>query len=258
MLNVCFNESQCGMIKYILKEKVTYSYTDLELGKIEPTDFDEARKEWVDFCYHDWCLDAEKEHIWKDQKKRFQHIIEAARQGEELRIWVSTAPFAKCGYYHLIYSLREVDCRIFVVEMPLNIGTRQDVYDRSWGEAKPEEMKTCLSLQKKISLAERAAIAQKWIWLLEGNGELRLNINGKLTTVPADYLDDEILSYAPDGEFKMIELMGETLSNCKHWLNPEFIARRIWALVEKVELIIIEYVKCDTGSYYHSILKKAD
>ena len=257
MLNVCFNGSQCGMLKYALKEKTTYSYTDLELGKIAPADFDEARRQWIDNEYA-ICSQKERIEVWEEQQERFQLIIDAAKRGEELRIWVSSAPFAKCGYYHLIYSLQGIDSKVFIVEMPTNIGIRQDCYDRSWGEVHPAEMKQNLGLQRELTLDERSEVAQKWQKLIEENGELRLNINGELTTVSIDYLDNEILSYAPKGKFKVVALMGEVLKNCKCALNVEFIPTRISALVEKGKLKLIKQVKHQVCRYHQSILEKAD
>ena len=256
MLNICFGDSECGTIKYALRgEKVICSYTSLEIGKIAPNDFDLSRKKYVDFSFNN-CTEEERKDIWKDEADRFKQIISAANIGEDLKVWIATSPYSKCGYYHLIYNLQNVACKIYVVEMPENIGTNQDLYDRSWGEASPDEIIKCANLQRELSFEERAKIAQKWLMLTEENAELRLNDKGELIGVSIDFIDDEIMSNVPNGEFVFSKLLGLTLQNSIHILNVSFVAFRINKLVEKGRLMVVKYPEEDVHAWYQTILKR--
>lgn len=258
MINVCFDESECGALKMALRgEKVTFSYTMLEIGKIAPQDFELSRKQCVDF-YFDICSSEERAETYSWESKRFEQIISAAKSGEDFRIWVATSPHSKCGYYHLIYSLQNIACKIFVVEMPKHIGTRQEFYDRFWGEVSHKEMAACVNLQRELTIEERDSISQKWLILMEENAELRINLGGELTSVPIDYFDDEIMSYVPDGKFIFVKLLGLTLQNCIHRLDVAFVAFRIKALVEKGQLKVIKSPKNAIDTWRQTILKRAN
>lgn len=48
MLDVCFRDSKCGMLKYALRKAtdgVTFPFHALELGNIAPENFMKSRKE---------------------------------------------------------------------------------------------------------------------------------------------------------------------------------------------------------------------
>ena len=255
MLNVCFHESEVGTLKIALRgEKVSYSYKSLDLGRISPTDFDISRKYWIDALYA-ICSEQERAQIFEEEKNRFQEIITAAKQGETLRIWTASAPFSKCGYYHLVYSLRGVDCKILVVEMPENIGSRNGRLDNAWWDATPNQMSKHQNRQKELSQDERSAIALEWTKLVAENGDLRLNINGKLTSVTADFFDDEIMSHVPNGEFRVAKLVELTLGGCIHTITSYFIEDRIRILIEKGKLKIVRYAE-EPKDFMRAFLQK--
>ena len=257
MLNICFHESEAGMLKVALRgEKVSYSYTSLDLGRISLTDFDISRKYWIDALYA-ICSEQERAQIFEEEKNRFQEIIMAAKQGETLRIWTASAPFSKCGYYHLVYNLRGVDCKILVVEMPKNIGSRSGRLDKAWWDATPDQMSKHKNRQKELSVDERSAIVQEWTKLMESNADLRLNINDKLTNVTVDFFDDEIMSNVPNGEFRVAKLVGLTLGGCIHTITSYFVADRIRVLIEKGKLKIVQYAE-QQGDFFRAILQKVN
>lgn len=188
------------MLKYALRKTtdgVTFPFHALELGNIAPENFIKSRKEWIDIFFAG-CSEKELEEILKEDIERFQKIISAAKYGERLRIWYASSPYSKCGYYHLIHSLQDVECSILVVEMPAYLsGKKGASRDDSWCGVHPMAIQKSVSLQRELSAEERNAIAAKWEKLLQENTKLRLNVKGELTSVPKDYLDKEIISYAP-------------------------------------------------------------
>ena len=256
MLNVCFGDSECGALRQALPwEQVTFSYRGLELGRISNDYFDESRKEWIDEFFN-ICSKRERAKIWKDEQSRVAQIIETAKREKELRIWYASSPCSTCGYYKLVHMLHDTECTIYVVEMPKQLGYRDESCDKSWGEVHPEDMKKCLVLQRELTTKERTEIAQKWEQLAEENEELRLNVNGVLSSVPVDYLDEEILSYAPqDKEFKLGNLVGSVIGKCVHAISDSFISARIESMVDGGIFTVIERPKKHQDYYSKTIMR---
>ena len=261
MLDICFGASECGMLKYALRKShngVTYSFCGLEFGKIDEENFIESRKKWIDFAFA-ICSPKERKKILKEEVARFNEIIETAKKDEILRVWCATTPCAKSGFYHLIYNLQGIECPILVVEMPASFSSYRsgdENVDHSWGEVEPKMMEKGVLLQRELLREERDIIASKWAKLVEENADLRLNIDGELTSVPIDYMDKEIMDAAPLEEFKMVTLIGFILAHSRHGVSDSFIAERIEALIEKNDLTVIKRAKKREDYYRDTILKR--
>ncbi len=257
MLNVCFGDCECGMLKVALDgEPVTYSHRALEIGQITPARFTEARRKWIDSAFS-VCSKRRRAKIWKEDCKRFKKIVDAAKKEKNLRIWCASSARAKCGLYHLIYSLQGIDCALYVVEMPSYVGFRRPPFDKSWGEADSDEARDCLKFQRKLTKEECVQFAQIWEKLATENAELRLNINGQITSLPVGYLDNEIVRRAPkNSEFKLGWLVGEMLGKSTHILFNTFVSDRIEALIDSGEFAVVKKMR-DPKEYYNSILRIA-
>jgi len=240
MLNVCFGESECGMLQHALRgEPVTYSHLHLEYGGIDLDRFEEARREWFDHAFKDYSK-RQRTKLWKEDFARVKQILERIKAEKAVRIWYASSPCARCGLYFLVHSLQNVECRIFVVEMPINAGFRKPPCDNSWGESSPNKARSALSLERELRLEERALLAQAWEQLANESSPLRLNVSGKVTSLPIDYLDEEILSYAPkDEEFSLGKLTATTLGKCAHAVSDSFIAERIEEMLMCGRFILI-------------------
>jgi len=240
MVDVCFGDSERGLLKCALNKKdVFVGYSDLSMGKISAGDLEEARKQWID-VFFSGLSKQERAKIAQEEKKQFLNILKRAEKGEPVRIWVAGSPDSMCGFYHLVYQLQETAKKIFVVEMPEDMGFREPGHDRSWGEADPCEIVSSLHLQRELTEKERDEIALKWVKLAEQSAELRLRINGEIKSVPPDYLDDEIFSYAPKGKFSLNKLVGEMLGRSGHIVHDGFIACRIRKMIDRGKFQLAE------------------
>ena len=256
MLDVCFGDSECGTIKCALSKKnVTFSFRCLEIGKIAEKDFIDARKKWIDIYFPDGSK-KERLKIINSEIDRFENIINAAKEDKELRIWIASSPCSKSGFYHLIYSLKDIACKIYVVELPDSAFEETLNRDHSWGELTPTQVKDFLKNQKELSLEERNIITEKWEKLAKENADLRLNINKELTSVDENYLDNEILACAPEGEYRLVAHIANVLVKCPHGINDIFIATRIEHLINTKKIIIIKKAKNHKKYYSDTILKK--
>ena len=127
MLNVCFDESTFGAMRFGLREKSSHSYYALSYGPIESEIFDDVQEKRIHQVYRACSLEERNEMV-KKEKQRFNDIINVVKRDKKIRVWFANNAADKCGLYHLVHSLRGVECRIFVVEMPPDIGFR----DPSW------------------------------------------------------------------------------------------------------------------------------
>lgn len=259
MLDICFGESECGMLKVALRTKnIVMAYNSLELGKIAVSDFETVRKEWNDHVFS-FCSKRQRKKILAEQTKQFKHILDAAKRGKDLRIWHASAPYSRAGFYHLIFSLQGIDCNVYHVEFPANApGCLKGRYDRAWAEISPLDIDTYLPLQKRLSVEERDAIAKKWSKLAEENTELRINLNGELTSVSIDYLDANIVDLAPVGTYKLANHIANCLTGISHSLGDGFYCQRIEALVKQGKLEIVERSKKAQEYYAKTYLRNPD
>lgn len=231
MLNVCFGECTYGAMRYGLNEKSSYGYYELCYGSIQPEILDEDRKE----------------------KRRFKKILKAAKKEKELRVWYANNATDKCGLYHLVNALQDVDCKIFAVEMPGNLGFRSPDWEKSWGEAEPEDFPACLHLARELNSDERDVISKKWQQLVIENTNLRIIQDGEIVSVPDDYLDDIILSNAPDNtDFLAGNLVGYTLGRSARYFGVGFVEWRIEKMIENGILSIVQ--KAEDSEYFNRML----
>ena len=262
MLDICFGDSECGMLKHALrksKDGVSFTFRGLEIGKIAPNDFYLGRREWIDRFFA-VCSAKERSQILAEDIKRFEAIIQAAKRDKVLRIWIASSPCSKSGYYHLIHSLQGINCPILVVELPAdfsNYRSGDNTYDHSRGEVDVSLIDKGVFLQRELKLEERADIALKWEKLAKENSNLRLNINGELSSVSEDYLDEEIMRYAPNGDFQMITLIAAMLNNSRHGISDCFIAERIEALISAKKLCTVKRASTSKDYYAKTILRRA-
>ena len=240
MLNICFNRGECTLLKFGLPdEETTFSYENLDWGRIHPNDFDAAREELIYKSFSP-CSEIEKLQMIQEVRERHKDIIKAAKNHQDLRIWCASNPASQCGLFYTVHSLKGIDCRIFIVNMPSDIGCLPPDHDRSWTETDPDDIEPCLRLQREISAPERQIYEQNWEMLANENAELRVNIRGRITSVAVDYFDNEILSYAPvDEDFKLGNLLGYALQ-CPRYLSPSFVEDRIEAMISQGRITLVK------------------
>lgn len=256
MLNIGFNGSEYTLLRLGLPdEESIFGYENLDWGRIHPNDFDNARSELIYKSYAP-CSEAEKRQMIEEAKERHNYIIKAAKAHKDLRIWCASNPASQCGLFYTVHSLKGIDCRIFIVNMPSDIGCLPPDYDRSWMEADPDDVKPCLGLQREISAPERQIYEQIWEMLANENAELRVNIKGRITSVDVNYFDDEILSYAPINQnFKLANLAGYALQ-CPRYLSPSLVEDRIEAMILQGRITLVK--RSDDPEFNGSTILRVD
>ncbi len=165
----------------------------------------------------------------------------AAGQGEKLRIWTSGMPGDACGLRHLLWEIRGCDCEVSVIELP---GYWQDgdcvIRYSGWGDVLHGKFYQFLSLERKLSLGERRALAAEWADAVAENAPLRAVVNGKLMGVGADFYDFALEKCMPEGPFHMGRLIADVLGKYPLGVGDEWYARRIEGMIGRGELRVVD------------------
>ena len=235
MLNVCFERSEYGLLRWTLmmeyEEETLPFFSHLNIGGIRPDGFAEARRAVIRMMNPHASREVWEE-TWQEECRCFEAILRAAREDGELRVWVSQNPASVCGFFCLMSALEGIDCKLYCLEIPRSIKKRPAGYDTTWDMLEPPEVLEQLRHQREIGRAAREFLARVWEKLCEENAALRVNEEALIKSVPADHLDGEILAAAPTrGEFSKQSLVGWAMRS-RHYMWPGFIEQRIDAMTE--------------------------
>ncbi len=225
---------------------------NLNEGPIVDSLMSDARKafvqDWLCFSPHgdEAGTDADMEQYWQARQKDLQTLLARADAGEPVRIWCDFTPGVQCGLYAAAALLEDTPCEITVVQSP-EFETKDGVTRRAaLGERGPGEMGALLRYERPLPDADRHALAAHWRKLQQENAPLRAEINGRLTSVPADFYDATIVSKAPAGEFMTAQLIGKVLAECNLGIGDQLIYHRIEQLIQTGQL---QKVKSGMGPY---------
>lgn len=184
---------------------------------------------------------TQRDMLWEQRQRDREQLLEGGKHGEAVRIWYSNAPYSLCGFYDVLWQLRDCDCPLTALEMPrwmpLEDGTVQSCLN--WGEQSPGDWAAYLPLEREIPKNIRRAIAMEWSQLREENAPLRAVVNGRLHSVGEDFYDPFIRAHIPDGTFRVAQLIGEVLGRCQLGIGDWWIAKRIQAMEAQGELITV-------------------
>ncbi len=190
---------------------------------------------------------------WQSSVSDLDKLLARARTGEPVRIWYSDAPYATCGFYHIIHQLQGYECDISTVKLPgyLPLGAQEARSAVSWAEVSPGELADYLLSAVAIPKCVRVAISAEWERLMQQNAPLRV-VNGRLQSAGVDFYDFFIRKHVPDGHFKVAQLIGHVLSQCQLGVSDWLIAERIKQMISSGELVVVE----KDSAFYGAILSR--
>ena len=221
----------------------------LDIGPLSGPDAEKARFDlltaWLggDFPLPDCDPDdhTQRDMLWEQRKRDRERLLEGGKHGEAVRIWYSSAPYSLCGFYDVLWQLRDCNCPVTALEMPRWMpwedGTVQSCLN--WGELSPGDWAAYLPLEREIPQNVRRAIAMEWSQLREENAPLRAVVNGRLHSVGEDFYDPFIRAHIPDGTFRVAQLIGEVIGRHQLGIGDWWIAKRIQAMENRGELITV-------------------
>ena len=132
----------------------------LDIGPISGPDVEKARFDlltaWLgsDFPLPDTDPDdhTQRDMLWEQRQRDKERLLEGGKHGEAVRIWYSNAPYSLCGFYDVLWQLRDCDCPVTVLEMPQWMPLGDDTVQSclSWGDLSPGDWAAYLSLEREI------------------------------------------------------------------------------------------------------------
>lgn len=188
-------------------------------------------------------------------------IRDRTAAGEPLRVWYSSQPDEKCGFFWLMAQLcawnRPMGA-VMTVELPdWEVKGETVVRHSGWGGVAPEAWSRYVTAQKEVPPALICGAAARWKELQAENAPLRAVINGTLQSVEEDFYDGFLLREiaAADDEFQEASLIGRVLGKYQLGIGDGWVALRIEELIRTGRLKPVSAAPDDSPSY-HRMLKK--
>lgn len=267
MIEVLFNESECGAMKMALYvfnnpnvSQVVCMPFMLGVGDIKTSIESETRKKMI---FNMSCRNGVVENdtlesleaSWKRTLRDIQRLRDYADQGETIRIWYSDAPYSVCGFHHVCSILRTTKAKVFAIKLPpvVQLESNELQVLTTWGGLRAEDLFTFTSLEKELSSYEIEYFASVWDKLKVENSHLRALVNGRLISVPEDFYDGLIRNEIPEGAFLMSHLIEKIMTNHPLGIGDGWIATRIQKMIENGELNIVQNDK----DKYRQVFKRA-
>lgn len=234
----------------------------LDIGPLAGPDVEKARFDlltaWLggDFPLPDCDPDdhTQRDMLWENRQRDRERLLEGGKHGEPVRVWYSNAPYSLCGFYDVLWQLRDCGCPVTALEMPRWMTLEGDTVQSclNWGDLPPGDWAVYLPLEREIPENVRRAVAMEWSRLREENAPLRAIVNGRLHSVSEDFYDPFIRAHIPNETFRVAQLIGDVLGRCQLGIGDWWIARRIRAMEDRGELITVT----KSVSFYRNEMRK--
>lgn len=230
MMNVFFSEAAKYSMKVSTAEDVLFIGPHLDMGDLSSSINDPSRCEFLS------QLINEKEFSLSEIEK----LVDAAKNGETIRIWKSNAPFSACGFAFVCKQLEHIQCEIRVVHLENpQVGEEDSLISYGhWGEVAPADFDSFLKDEVKLSEAEKRSQAELWKELQEENSPLRAVVNGQLISVLETFYDHLLIKELSDNEWIVGELIGAILGKYPLGVSDSWYLYRINQLIEENTLKI--------------------
>jgi hypothetical protein len=220
--------------------------SDMDTGMI-------ARKKVLDDLFADFP--GVSDGIWNTDQHALMRVREAKSTMEPIRMWVCTGdPVEMCGMYFIRHLMADAQTPLSVVRVPQQIEKGDSiVFYRSTGEIAADELGAFARHEEPIGKMLRGAYSAIWNDLALENAPLRAIVNGIVVGVPDDFYDFSLRANMPDGEFRVVLLIGKTLNRLPG-VSDRWLFLRTQAMINSGELI---EVSAAAGEYpYSGIIKR--
>lgn len=237
------------------------------IGRISEDGIGEERRQVLEQQFAVWSpADAAEmaEESIRNNQKALDEILQRSADGDSVRIWYSHNPDEMCGLYWMLAQIQKLPehGEVSMVRLPdWEINVDGDVFiPISWGEISPGEWGKHLSRQEKVSPALLSGCAMRWRQLQEENADLRVVLNGRLQSAPADLYDSFILREleAQPKECNEAQAIGNVLGKYHLGIGDGWVALRIQAFIRKGMYEVISPAAPDQPVYRQKLRRLYD
>ena len=235
-LDVCFSGSFSGILKQHNRERNSVVGFDLylDIGNLSEGVFSDIRKNAVNALYNDPWLDGEDlfdEKYWREARRKLTRIKEHAQNNEAIRVWYSMDVSDMCGFMFIMSELRDIPCKL--TGICLQACPDWLAYASSaWGQVHPDNIDHFYPYEREISTREKGLYADRWEKVCSQPWAYRTYLNGSVTGIPVDFFDNWLLSFVPEGEFQMRDVLGKAIGAVNGVPQYEFWHMRLTELLQ--------------------------
>lgn len=252
-LDVCFSDSFSGVLTQHNGSRKSVAALDLHLdiGDLSEGVFSERRKAAIDALGNDpwlWGEDLSDEEYWKENIKTLKRIKKHAKNNDNLCVWYSMDVREMCGFMFIMSELRDIPCKLTAI--CLQACPDWLAYtDSSWSQLNPDDIDHFYPYEREITTTGKELYANQWEEICSQPWELRTYLNGSVTGIPLDFFDNLLLSFIPEGEFRMMEVLGEMIASTNGAFQYDYWHMRLATLLhtERFE-VTRDYSNKDDGN----------
>ncbi|MGL4346758.1 MAG: DUF3658 domain-containing protein [Chitinophagaceae bacterium] len=205
-------------------------------GNIKSEFFREERKSFYKEIMQPISNVTPYDDLFDHDKNTIEKIEQLMNKNPEEQIWLWIAPNACniCGYYTVMPYLKKYIGRVFVLflsNLPFFNKDKKIFYPKTLQEIPSQELLKVRKITRLISYSEWEVDQDEYTKLKEENTWLRIwEGNKKISSVPTDMLDKEIINFLPSSWIKMTKFLPLLVQELKHYTNEYFLAWRIFCL----------------------------
>ncbi len=226
-MEITFNEGFAGALQFALKQPVIGLPLELQIGDLKRFG-QPAHTFWATKASYDATQSAPE--LYAEIQRGLDALTAAIEAGEALRVWWSETADDQLGFEWLCARLGTRKLPLTQVKVPLKqVLTTPGLHLRTYAQLDELDADTIAGLSaltQPVSLTTRKAVAYEWDALLGDNAPLRVNLNGQLVGVPADFYDALIRPQLKSGRSRT-RIIGETVGRYGVGVPAWWIAARV-------------------------------
>jgi len=183
-------------------------------------------------------------------------LQKAAKTNEPVRMWICPEnPGELCSLYFVCHLMLDSSNFLSVVRIPKEITQDNSIVNYcATGEINPELLGEFTKYEEPISELQRNIYANNWRILVQENAPLRVIVNGNLMSAPEYFYDFALRVNIPDGEIRIGQLIGKTLSQLSG-VGDYWLFLRVQEMLRTGELLTVSEA-AKGGSPYSAVIRK--
>jgi hypothetical protein len=253
MINILFGNASAGSLKIALKnlglykeEKVISFWEMFSVGPVWHLHDEigqQARFDWMEKIFNE----SGDIYEYKEYVQKALNQIKSIPEDSPITIWTAENAHEQTGLRFVLHLLKERNNSIYVVnttkEYTQLFPRRKVKYTvLHSGEIPPEKLQLIYEQGNGENVTDHhiEELQKEWQELAENHENLRLWRNGKIQSVPEEYLDEFIVKTAKKlhGKtktkvfIKSIRLIGEVMGHLDQFIDDSFLEYRLKKLIE--------------------------
>lgn len=194
-MDVTFSTTFAKSLRFTQRQPTLGLQLDLQIGDLTRLT-DRQNSFWM---LKSQYTDQPAQQLFKDVQQQLVRLQAAIANGHALRVWCSETAEDQLGFMWLCDQLKAVDVAVTQVKVPLDFAYATPIpsfqqFSRL-GEMDPQQILTWQLPETTVTKAERQAFSYAWQSLATENAALRVALNGRPMSVPADFFDAWFLPY---------------------------------------------------------------